>query len=57
MLIMEVHCMQRKSTFGSRTDDAGLSVQYFFEDTVTAERYQYILMQFVSLLEINERNA
>jgi hypothetical protein len=29
----------------------------FFEDTVTAERYQDILMQFVVLLEVNERNA
>jgi hypothetical protein len=28
-----------------------------FADTVTAERYQDILMQFVALFEVNDRNA
>lgn len=56
MYIMKVDCMRCKSAFGARSYDARLSVQYSFR-TLTAERFEDILMQFVAFLEVNERNA
>jgi hypothetical protein len=57
MLTMNLHCTQQKIDTWCAFSQCRVIGSIFFEETVTAECYQDILIQFIALLEADESNS